>query len=65
MTKVFENVPPILQDWVANMHKKEIPSHVALNYYTMLKNAQEFIAQELKKYDNAQLSKNAIKKGKR
>lgn len=64
--KTFENIPPIIQDWVEKMHKST-PEHVATNYYTSLKSIVEFINIELKKYDNNVVTKNAafLKKKKR
>lgn len=61
----FQNVPPIIKDWVENM-KTAKQSHVSMNYYSMLKNVADFINQELKKFDNTQI-KNVVnfKKGKK
>lgn len=63
--KVVENIPPIIQDWVKNMHGKS-PSHVTLNYYSILKTVNEFISLELKKYDNNKIRNESFgkKKGK-
>lgn len=47
----FENIPPIIKDWVEKMHSNSL-SHVKLNYYSQLKNVAEYVQQELKKYDN-------------
>ena len=49
--KMRENLPPIIQDWIANMTNKNSKEDIRFNYFTMLSNVRNEVAKETAKFE--------------
>lgn len=52
VSKVPQNIPPIILNWVENMNSGTIKEHARDNYCLMLENVSEYILNEIKKHKN-------------
>lgn len=46
-----ESLPPIIQDWITNMHSKNNSEAVRYNYFNMLTNVKNEVTAEVAKFD--------------
>ena len=46
-----DNLPPIITDWISNMHNKNNSEAIRYNYFTMLENVKKEVTIETAKFD--------------
>lgn len=59
---MYNNLPPLIQDWIANLNNKNNPNNIRYNYFMMLNNLVNEVQKHLNVYNKEILNSNKSKK---
>ena len=47
---MYNNLPPLIQDWLTNLQNKKTPMNIRYNYFNMINNAIKEMTTEVNKF---------------
>lgn len=59
---MYNNLPPLIQDWISNLNNKNNPKNIRYNYFMMLNNLVNEVQKHLNVYNKEVLNSNKSKK---
>lgn len=59
---MYNNLPPLIQDWISNLNNKNNPKNIRYNYFMMLNNLVNEVQKHLNVYNKEILNSNKSKK---